>query len=330
MNRLGFWCFAAVCAVVGFAGCGEGGTARNVPQTVPSISPSANLSLVPPPGQIYLGVFVNPSQTPQPPIALLDNFEQTVGRRMGISTHYYGFYDSFPGQYEIDDVANGRIPVDSWDCQPSNAAVASGVDDTAIRNRADAIKAFGHPIFLRYMWEMNLPATPTFRNICYDAKTDLPNGVFSPQEYIAAWTRIRAIFAQEGVTNVTWVWNPSGAKNPLPYYVGSNECDWVGFDRYDDGNVSMFATYQQSYNWLAPFQKPIMVGETGATQQQQDLFFGQAVGTLQSNFPDIKAFMYFDSANINYAESYSWVIGSTQLATFSAMANDPYFSATQP
>jgi hypothetical protein len=249
---------------------------------------------------------------------------------MALATHYYGFYEPFPGTAEADDVANGRIPVDSWDCEPPNAAVAAGRDDAAIRRVADNIKAFGHPIFLRYMWEMNLPATATFRAACYDASTDLANGVFSPQEYVAAWDRIRAIFGQEGVSNVVWVWNASGSKNPLPYYPGDSEVDWVGFDRYDDGNVSFYSTYSLPYSWLQPLGKPIMIGETGATQQIQSTFFASAPSMLAKSFPLIKSYIYFDSMNPNFAGSYSWVIPQQNLDAFAAMAKDPYFSATQP
>lgn len=328
MNRVLGTLFVLLAAAL--AGCGEGSPSQGPISNVPTALPSTADLLTPAPGSIYLGIFVNPNRTPDPPPSVLSDFEAQIGRRMAISTHYYGFYDQFPGPYEQSDEANGRIPIDSWDCQPSNAQVASGAEDGTIRERADAIKAFGYPIFLRYMWEMNLPATPTFRQICYDSATDLPNGQFSPQYFIAAWDRIRAIFAEEGVTNVVWVWNPSGAGNPLAYYPGKDETDWVGFDRYDDGNVSMQATYQNAYTWLASLGKPIMVGETGATAQMQPAFFSSAAATLQNDFPLVKAFMYFDSANPNYAETYNWALTSDTIPDFAAMANQPYFSATEP
>lgn len=333
---------AAALAIAALTGCGAGSSATpgvklSVTPPTPhgpipiSNSPTpAPLLLTPPAGTIYLGAFVNPSQEPSPPPSLLAAFETRIGRRMALSVHYYGFYDSFPGPSEADDAANGRIPIDSWDCEPSNAEIASGRDDNAIRARADTIKAFGYPIFLRYMWEMNLPANQSFRHVCYDPKTDLANGTFSPQYFIAAWNRIRAIFANENVTNVVWVWNASGAKNPMPYYPGNAAVDWVGFDRYDDGNISVSGTYQQPYSWLAPLGKPILIGETGATEQIQTTFFGSVVPTLQSQFPLIQGYMYFDSMNLNFAGSYSWVINDSSMDAFKQMANDPYFSARQP
>ena len=334
-SPLGF--AASMLAAAALTCCGGGGgsvpSALATPAGPHSPIPISNsptpspLLMLPPSGTIYLGTFVNPSQVPSPPPSLLSAFENRVGRRMALAVHYYGFYDSFPGAYETDDIANGRIPIVSWDCEPSNAAIASGKDDNAIRARADAIKAFGHPIFLRYMWEMNLPATSSFRHVCYDPKTDLANGTFSPQYFIAAWNRIRAIFASENVTNVVWVWNASGAKNPLPYYPGNAEVDWVGFDRYDDGNISVSATYQQPYTWLAPLGKPMLIGETGATEQIQPAFFSAVAPTLQSQFPLIAGYMYFDSMNLNFAGSYSWVISDATIDAFAAMAHDPYFSA---
>lgn len=323
---------AGAFAIVALASCGTGGSGPSAPLNVGGGGPTpAPLNLTPPNGQIYLGVYVNPLSVHLPPPSLQSGFEQQVGRRMAISLHYYGFYDQFPGAYETDDVANGRIPVDSWDCQLPNAAVAAGKADGAIKSHADAIKAFGHPIFLRYMWEMNVPATKTYRSICYDPATDLPNGIFSPPNYVAAWDRIRAIFAQEGVTNVVWLWNPDGDRNPAAYYPGDSEVDWTGFDYYDLANVPPAQTYAQAYKFFAPYDKPIMVGETGAQPAMQSTFFPALASTLETQFPLIKAYDYFDSANkVKTIQQVSWVIGDSEIPAFAAFANDPYMSAFQP
>ncbi len=322
----------AALLLLALAACGEGtpGGPQGTPGTpIPAASNTpAPLVLLPPAGSIYLGAYVNPSNTPSPPPSVTAAFESSIGRKLALNTHYYGFYDTFPGPYEADDAAHGRIPIDSWDCQPSNAAIASGLQDTTIRARADAIKAYGKPIFLRYMWEMNLPSNQFFRHVCYDPATDLPNGQFSPQEYIAAWDRIRAIFAQEGVGNVVWLWNPDGGNNPISYYPGNGEVDWVGFDEYDTVDVSFAQTYQQAYQWLSKYGKPIMVGETGANAATQPAFFGSAVATLQTQFPSIEAYVYFDSKNPAFVNS--WVIPSANVPAFAAMATNAYLSARTP
>lgn len=315
------------------AQCGEGGTQRSS-GSIPagSAAPGATSpSLTPPPGSIYLGAYVNPSQVPNPPPSLIAGVEQQIGRRFATSLHYYGFYQAFPGPGEAADVANGRIPVISWDCTPSNAAIAAGDADNWIRSRADAVKAFGTPVFLRYMYEMELPSTPRWRPECYDANTDLAGGVFSPQNFIAAWDRIRSIFAQEGVTNVVWLWNPAGEKNLGAYYPGATEVDWVGMDRYDTGDVDVNDTFSASYKLLKGINKPIMVGETGAQESEQDAFFGELPQTLRTSFPLIAGINYFDSARKdNYFGVYVWALADSSIPAFTTMANDPYMSGFQP
>ncbi len=318
-------------ALGALAGCGEGGSSPSVPASVSGGATPPPLSLEPPTGSIYLGTYVNPLSIVDPPVTLQQQFEQQIGRHMALSLHYYGFYDKFPGAYEADDEANGRIPLDSWDCQNSNAEVASGKVDSTIRIRADAIKAFGKPMFIRYMWEMNIPATKTYRSICWDPNTDLPNGVFSPQYYIAAWDHIRAIFAQEGVSNVIWLWCPDGDRNPAVYYPGNGEVDWTGFDFYDHDNLPPDQTYTQAYGYLVPYGKPIMVGETGAQPPYQSTYFPLLAKSLQTKYPLIKGYNYFDSANkVQTIQQITWVISGNEMSTFAAMANSPYMSAFQP
>jgi hypothetical protein len=173
---------------------------------------------------------------------------------------------------------------------------------------------------------MNLPSTPSFRAACYQASTDASNGVFSPVEYIAAWDRIRAIFARESVTNVVWLWNPSGSNNPAPYYPGSSEVDWVGFDKYDDANISFSATYLQAYAQLSPLGKPLLVGETGAAPAIQAAFFAAAPSTLETQYPLIKGYVYFDAAGFTN----NWRLAAEGTQAFTTMAADPYFAGHAP
>jgi hypothetical protein len=317
----------AISAGCGSSGGGGGGTTAPLP---PAPAISANVvpgpDVVPPPGSIYLGAFVSTSGLTSPPLTDLTTFESQIGRKMALTQHYYGFYDTFPGTAEAADLANGRIPIDSWNCQFPNATIVAGHQDTAIRARADAFKKYGKPIFLRYMWEMNLASSPTNRASCYDAATDSPNGVFSPSEYVSAWDRIRALFASEGATNVIWLWCPSGTVNPLAYYPGANEVDWIGFDKYDDTNIAFDQTFLRPYGLLTGTGKPIMIAETGAAAANQPTFFASAPSELQSEFPQVAAFVYFDSSGFKG----DWALDQNGTAAFATMGRDPYFSAQVP
>jgi hypothetical protein len=280
---------------------------------------------------IYLGAWVNPSGVPggSSPAVVAD-FENSIGRKLALALHYYGWSDTFPTSAEADDLANGRIPVISWNCGIPNAQVASGGGDSVIGKRADAIKAYGSTVFLRYMWEMNLPSNPGYRAQCYDAATDNANGQFSPTQYIAAWQHIRQVFAAHGVTNVIWLWNPSGnvanGPNAPLYYPGDSQVDWVGIDAYPTKGQTFAATFQSSYTLLAPLNKPMMIGETGGgpadSSDAQVSYLQSAVPTLRSQFPAIKAFMYFDANGTNY----DWRLTTAGLAAFKSMAQDPYMS----
>ena len=99
---------------------------------------------------------------------------------------------------------------------------------TLIVATAQAVKAFGKPMFLRWNWEMNLS----------NGAKCMGTGTTAQQEagYIGAWQNIYTIFKAQGVTNVSWLWNPGGGPadaDPAPYYPGSAYVDWIGFDGYD-------------------------------------------------------------------------------------------------
>jgi hypothetical protein len=195
------------------------------PQTAP---------LLPPAGTIYFGAFVNFLKTLPPFEQQTGEFEQEIGRHLAIHGEYYKWGQNFPGAPEVNDYLNGRVPVISWDCGATDYAIENGQQDAEIIKRAQAVKAYGYPIFLRWFWEMNLPYKDEDRPSCVDPSRDT-GGVFNPTDFIAAWQHIHAIFVAQGATNAVWLWCPSGNVTipPLEYYPGAAYTDWVGFDHYD-------------------------------------------------------------------------------------------------
>ena len=77
--------------------------------------------------------------------------------------------------------------------------VIAGTYDSYIREFAEAAKAWGHPFFLRFNWEMNGD---------WFAWAEGVNGNKSG-EYVAAWRHVHDIFTSVGATNATWVWCPN-------------------------------------------------------------------------------------------------------------------------
>lgn len=281
--------------------------------------------LVPSAGTTYLGEYINPNGTGQTAPGTLA-FEKSLGRTLAYNLHFYGFKEKFPGKLEADDVARGRLPIEAWNCGDTDANVVAGADDAIINAKAAALKSFGHPIMVRWFWEPNLDDTNDApRTQCYDPNTDLPNGYFSPAEYIAAWHHVHDLFVKAGATNVIWLWCTANAHGgPSQYYPGDDVVDWVGYDDYDDFDVSMDKTFFISQNELSQFQeKPMMITETGAHASAQSVFLTGAAGVLKNNYPWVRAIGYLDSKGSHQ----DWVLSQTGLALFKTFASDPYMSA---
>lgn len=320
-SRLAWTIVACAALVAAIGGCGESPATSSTPSVTakPIFTPTPVGLETPSSGKIYLGAFVSPS-----PNGGIASLEKQVGRKLALDMHYYSWAALFPGTNEDNDIQNLRMPVESWDCGPSDAAVASGAADPLIQTRAQAIKNFGHPVFLRYMWDANLAPSVLSRSQCYDPTTDNADGTFSASEYLAAWQHIREIFAAENVTNVVWVWSVAASGNdPRPYYPGSTEVDWIGIDAYDTAGAGFTGTFSTVYGLTAPFGKPMLVAETGEVAADQATFFSAASGALQTQFPMIDGFMYYDGANA----AGSWSLSASGVSALSALASDPYFAA---
>jgi hypothetical protein len=236
---------------------------------------------------------------------------------------------TFPAHPSWTIGKNDRIPVISWDCGDTNYDVANGDQDAVITQRAQAFKAYKHEVFLRFFWEMNLPYADENRTKCEDPSRDI-NQEFNPADYVAAWDHIRAIFAAQGVKNVVWLWNPSGniTINPMPYYPGATETDWIGFDHYDvTGNAGLYNTLLAPYNLFVTLNQPIMIGETGSPgkDNNQPTYLGTAPAVLQANFPAILGFIYYDA----YGHRQDWRLTPAGITAAQTAGATQYFSALE-
>jgi hypothetical protein len=255
-------------------------------------------------------------------IAGVDRLQQSIGRRLAIVHVYHMWSDPFPSSSDLAFLHQGSTLLLSWSGTDTLAIIA-GHYDQMIRQRALAIKATGKPIFLEWRWEMD--------------RSGLQAQVHSPADYIKAWDHIRSIFAQEHVTNVSWVWCPTASGfatgQAAAYYPGNNEVDWVCADAYPGyGPYRSFANVVAPFlSWASHHRKPIMIGEYGVpttygTQQRAEWLW-DAARTVQSD-PQIKALVYFDA---DAKRAYSLHVGSPALEAFRRIAHLPYFNpAGQP
>jgi hypothetical protein len=274
---------------------------------------------------VYWGALVNglaPSTANLQPGGPFDTFETRAGKRMSV-LHWGqpwkmgGAYQAFYPPWFTNVRQRGSIPLIDWGSwnlgggptQPefTLAAVYSGTHDAYIRQWASAAKAWGYPFFLRFDWEMN-------GNWQFPWSEQL-NGN-RPGDYIKAWRHVHDLFAQAGVTNVTWVWCPNiSGLTTLPMsglYPGDAYVDWTCLDGYN--KESTWLNFNQVFNgvgvnWVLPSYnetlavapaKPLMIAETASLEtgdggaQKAAWITDAFVTQLPTAFPKIKAVLWFN------------------------------------
>lgn len=305
---------AVACALL--AACGE--QSPGTRPTVPIVTPTPAGIETPPSGSIYLGAFVPNSSGGMPAV------ETSIGRTFALDAHYYAWVSLFPSYGEQADYANGRLAVDAWNCGVSDASVAAGAADPLLTTRAQAIKSFGRPVFVRFFPDANLPASQTKTTACVDPATDGSAGTFSASEYVAAYRHVHQVFAQQGVTNVIWVWSYSSTgSDPSGYYPGSDVVDWIGIDMYDGQGSPIATLLSGAYPFAAQYGKPIMISETGAPGTDQAAYFQSMTQATLTPYPLIEALIYYDGQKYGT----NWSLSSDGLTALTALAAQPYFSA---
>src|SRR4051812_25510304 len=179
-----------------------------------------------------------------------DAFESLVGKKMsllGFTQPWARCYAEpcrflpFPRSSMAAIRSRGYIPVFGWasyslpvsSSEPDFqlADIIRGDYDGFILRWARRARAWGHPFFLRFDWEMNLggiwPYVPA------------RNGN-RPGEFAQMWRHVHRLFTKARARNVTWVWCPNveypdSAKPLRSLYPGARYVDWTCFDGYNWG-----------------------------------------------------------------------------------------------
>lgn len=262
------------------------------------------------------------------PFQVVADLEAKLGRRLAIEHSYRPWDTPFPDGREQRNVAEGRIPLISWGKTSTNE-INAGQHDDLIRGRARGVRALGQPVLLRWFWEMG-----GNRNTAHAG---------SPNEYVAAWRRLRRLFADEGATNAAWVWCPDASDfatgRAQEFYPGDEEVDWTCADGYNFRHPARRSTTPRSfedtfaafYGWASERPRPIMVGEYGVVEDgpgDKAAWVAAAREALKTRFPAIAAVVYFHATRERDGFTYDWRMDSSDssLQAFSAMGADPWFN----
>ncbi|HZB32973.1 MAG TPA: glycosyl hydrolase [Streptosporangiaceae bacterium] len=315
---------AAFALMVVLTGCGsDGGDPKPTMQSTvrPGVAPA------PPSHGAYFGAWVDagPRGANQPgPFQAVLHFEQNIGRKLDIVNTYRTWDQPFPRADDAAVLNSRRYLMLSWNGTDTRL-ITSGSQDPVIHAKARAIKATGRPIFLRWQWEMERP--------------NLRHRIHGPDAFIAAWRHIRAIFQQNRVNNVAWVWCPTakgfnGEDRAAAYYPGDNQVDWLCADVYPELGYD-YRDFSESAAAFLRFAKahpkPIMIGEFGVPVSygpRRPEWLRDAAKALRK--PQIKAVVYFDgdTYGIKPTERMRFSLEGDQpaMSAMRELATTPYFN----
>jgi len=255
--------------------------------------------------------------------ASIESFEQRLGRRLDIDHNFYRWDKPFPTWRERWTLEQGRIPMISWNGRGVYASdVAAGSHNALIAERAVAVKALSGPVLIRWFWEMDGKKKAEWAE--------------SPDDYVAAWRRIRSVFQDEGATNARWVWCPNASAfadgDAQAFYPGPEHVEWICGDGYNwapgrpkDRWRSFSEIFSAFYAWGVRQGKPMMVGEFGVQEREpgeKAAWLREAREAVKTQFPSLRALVYFD-----VDAEHDWRIRTSESAVeaFRELATDPWF-----
>src|SRR5919201_4721054 len=289
-----------------------------------------------------VGAWINPDdQTGGWSQAETLQFEALIGRTLAIDHHYRGWSEGWwPSSRtgaEVWDVHGGRTPLDSWEGPPSLDVINDGSQDANIAAAARRVKAFGHPLFLRPMWEMNGAWEPWS-----GSKNNSPDRVDGPAKFVRAWRRIHRIFVENGAANVIWVWSPNADDVPhepwnhwTKYYPGDAYVDWIAADGYNWGTTASWShwrpfasIFRRIYREYAA-RKPFMIAETASVEQggRKAAWIAKSAAAVKTRFSRVRAFLWFDATEQEMSRDRRVNSSPASLQAFRALAADRYFRA---
>ena len=327
---------ALAAAVLALAGCSS-----PEPQPEPSPTPSPDLTSAPdgiavnpgpfragpvtaPARGAYFGAWVKPAELTQPGrLQAIDTVEANLGRKLAILNTYKRFEQPVGTESDTEFLRRGTTLMVSWATGDTRSIVA-GQHDDKIRAQARAMRAAGNPMMVRIRWEMDRP--------------NLRAEMWSGADYIASWKYIRRIFAEERVTNVSWVWCPTAEgfmRGDAPeFYPGDDQVDWTCVDVYAGNSFKPIGELMEPFlKFAAQRPKPIVVGEFGVAKAWGSAgraqWIADAVRTFKAN-PQIKAVVYFESNPDGNGpkQQFRLVDDPPAWQAFEELTRDPYFAVT--
>jgi putative cell wall-binding protein len=287
--------------------------------------PSATADPLPLGQRVAIGAWAPPA--PWAGTAAVTDLERALDHRVDI-VHFFETWetawDRFDRRALSAVAADGRRVLLSWEPwvpggspeQPrySLLSIVEGRHDANLRAWARGLRDHGQTVHLRPMHEMNGDWYPW---------SGVRNGN-TPDQYVAAWRHIHALFAGEGADNIRWVWSPNAIDVPAgnrmeSYFPGSDYVDVVALDGYNWGGdmpshggwQSFDAIFASAYERAAALgPHPIWIAEVAADEVGGDKAAWIRAMLGSTGYPRLEAIVWF-----NEAKERNWPITSSPAAT---------------
>jgi hypothetical protein len=283
--------------------------------------------------QIYWGAWVGSSHIGN--YNLLQTFESTVGKDVSIWDwiQLWNRPDDSENRAEFDTALmnqarnNGIIPMVSWAPEAGDPndqfvnlqSILDGTQDAYLTAFGQAAAAWGHPFFVRLMWEFTGEWTAEYCPFI-DGNT--------PTIFVQAWQYIVDKVRAAGGTQISWVWCPADLGDSVSklqsLYPGDQYVDWVGTDVYPGAGQSFSSAAQTELNNIrsvAP-NKPVMLPELGYTYSDGNSWWSNFLGNvLPNNYPYIKAVVIWEMPPGNT------VVDANDLSGFQHRIASSYYSS---
>lgn len=239
-------------------------------------------------------------------IEAVEALEQDLDHPLDIVQWFTDFDHPWEAKVVATASQSGRIPMITW--QPVNHPlddIISGKENTYLKRWAQGAKAYGQPIYIRLMPEMN----GFWVSWSGDA-----------EKFKAAWRHIVDLFRAEGATNVKWIFAPNcvdeaaeDERNRIEdyrmekYYPGSDYVDIFGASGFNWGAIekihiwrSYDDIFRDAYNRLSKlgphdfWMVETASAENGGSKATwvRDMFTSKA-------FPKVKAIIWFNEKKEN-------------------------------
>ena len=308
--------------------------AHPAPAPAPAVAPRPDLAL-------GVNVTSRPGRTRQ---QVLQDLETQLGRPFATYRAYDDWDSPFPEPFDLFLRDSDHTQILSFSATTSTgtryryadlvAAAPGSPRYLEMVGWADRVKSYGAPIWVSFQHEPEIVANA---------------GLGTPEEYAAAFRRLRSIFDERGATNARWVFIGTALgfirEVTQPYYPGDDVVEAVaadGFNAYGcRGAGGSWRPFADIFDGLRIFGRAhpaelLMVAEVGVVEDPERPGRKAAwISEIRSTLADpawsqLRVLSYFNRPTPNVGQPFceeQIATSSTASAAFAELAADPLFAA---